>query len=175
MTPRRGTGGTGERRRRAGHRHHHRVPAAGRGHRPRGLPPRPPDPPPPPTPPRPPARVAARPAPHPTEEASVTTVPVPARHRPAHEQLIFAPATNWADRYDRQSMTSRGKPDSVTERLWCARNAALHEGWDVLYLLGLLRTHAPQVAEHAAQVLTLPSMPGDMLPGYVAEWRRAVE
>ena len=106
--------------------------------------------------------------------------PTRTRARSTPEQLILDLATMWLDRYDRASHLPRGNvfdPADPRDELWRATTAGIVDAWTVLYLLGLLRTHAPAVAEHAAEFLNVGAadMPGERMPLFVREWARAVE
>lgn len=94
---------------------------------------------------------------------------IPAGRRGTVDQLLLDLAGIWTDRYHRGMCASRDP------ELFPVVAAGLLDAWTVLYLLGLLRTHAPDVAEGAARFLNLSAIPADHLPVFAHEWRSAVE
>jgi len=101
------------------------------------------------------------------------------RARTPIEQLILDLCAMWLARYDAASTLPRGNvfdPADQADDLWRATTGGLSDAWTALYLLGLLRTHAPKVAEHAVTVLNsgVPGIPGERMPNYVLEWAAAL-
>jgi len=94
---------------------------------------------------------------------------IPVARRATVDQLLLDLATVWSARYDHGNAVLRDP------ELFPVYAAGLIDAWDKLYLLGLLRTHAPDVADQAAQFLNLYPVPVDHLPVFAHEWRRAVE
>lgn len=96
---------------------------------------------------------------------------IPVARRGTVDQLLLDLTTIWGNRYHHGAAVLRDP------ELFPVYAAGLLDAWTVLYLLGLLRTHAPDVAEQAAHFLNVGSMavPGDHLPVFAHEWRRAVE
>jgi hypothetical protein len=108
-----------------------------------------------------------------------TTRTLADRARTNPEQLLLDLSGIWLDRYNRAQSMPRGNvfdPADMTDDLWRATASALCDAWTALYLLGLLRTHAPHVAEQAATFLNsgAPGLPTERLPHYVREWADAV-
>ena len=112
----------------------------------------------------------------------MTTTPTPTatdHARTPVEQLILDLCGMWLARYDAASHLPRGNvfdPTDPTDDVWRATTGGLSDAWTSLYLLGLLRTHAPKVAEHAVTALNsgAPDLPGEQMPKYVLEWAKAL-
>ena len=98
----------------------------------------------------------------------------PTRARATTEQLIWDLSCMWLDRYDRACQLPRD--GMLNDRIWRTTAISIVDSWTVLYLLGQLRTHAPAVAEHAAEFLNYgtPNLDADRMPEYVRDWATAV-
>lgn len=94
---------------------------------------------------------------------------IPVARRANVDQLLLDLTGIWVDRYHR-GMCAMHDPD-----LFPVVAAGLSDAWTVLYLLGKLRTHAPQEAEECARFLNLNPVPADHLPVYAHEWHLAIE
>ena len=96
---------------------------------------------------------------------------VPVARRATVDQLLLDLAEMWTHRYHAGTALLRDP------ELFPIHAAGLLDAWTVLYLLGLLRTHAPDVADDAAHFLHIGqhAVPADHLPVFAHEWRRAVE
>ena len=107
-----------------------------------------------------------------------TTPPTSERARTPVDQLLLDLCGMWLARYDAASALPHGNvcTGGLSDDLWRATTGGLSDAWTSLYLLGLLRTHAPKVAEHAVTVLNsgAPGLPGEEMPRYVLEWAKAL-
>lgn len=91
---------------------------------------------------------------------------IPAGRRACVDQMLLDLSGVWTDRYHR-GMCAHRDPE-----LWPLVAAGLIDAWTVLYLLGTLRIHAPQVAEDCAHFLNL--MDAERMPGFAHEWHLAI-
>lgn len=99
--------------------------------------------------------------------------------RTTSDQLLLDLATLWQDRYNTAQRLPRGSvfdPHDPAEALWRATAAGLTDAWAALYLLALLREHAPIHAAQAAEVLAggPRTLPSHRMPGLVEDWADAV-